>query len=123
MTPEHQLQFDCVSWFNNAYPQLRGLLFEVNNNSVSGRDGAIRLSRGMVAGVSDLLFIYGGTVYCFELKVENGRQSKAQKAWQKAVEGQGVNYYIIYIFEEFSRQIADITGINGVDGVKPLRFM
>lgn len=55
---EAAFQQECVIWFHNTYPNLRGLLFMVNNNSSSKREGAFKKALGLVAGVSDLIFLY-----------------------------------------------------------------
>lgn len=63
---------------------------------------------GVVPGVSDLLFIYGGTVYCIEMKTPTGYQSEDQKTWQKQVNKQKVPYYIIRSLDEFKTLIKSI---------------
>lgn len=105
---EAALQQSCRIWFWNNYPQLRGLLFMVNNNSSNKLTGKIAKELGVIAGVSDLLFIFGGTVHCIEMKTLTGYQSPEQKIWQKKVEEQGVRYYIAKTKLEFEHLIKKI---------------
>lgn len=68
-----------------------------------GIGGAIQKAMGLIPGVSDCLFIWRGSVYCFEFKTEIGRQSPAQIEWQTKVNGQGINYYLVRSLEEFKK--------------------
>ena len=107
---EDAFQQQCRIHFNNKYPELRGLLFHVRNNSANKREGAYWKELGVVAGVSDLLFLYNGKVHCIELKTPRGSQSPAQLDWQKLVEGQNIEYMIvnsIELFEETIRKIVN----------------
>lgn len=70
--------------------------------------GAIQKSMGLVSGVSDCLFIWRGSIYCFEFKTEIGRQSPAQIEWQTKVNQQGINYYLIRSLEQFKKQMEEI---------------
>lgn len=105
---ETALQQQCVMWFHNKYPELRGLLFMVNNNSRSKREGAFKKALGLIAGVSDLIFLYDGFCYCIELKTLSGSQSPDQVAWQEKVEGQGISYNIVNSYDRFQKLITKI---------------
>jgi hypothetical protein len=100
----------CVRYFNYQYPAYRGLLFAVPNGGARSKATAGRLkAEGVVAGVSDLLFLVPRGKYhglCLETKTPKGRQSPEQKEWQKRVEGQGFLYKIYRNFDEF-RTILD----------------
>jgi len=103
---EDALQQLCYMWFHNYNEDLRGLLFHVPNGGSRNLLEAMKFKKiGVVPGVADLLFIYGGTVYCIELKTPTGTQQKKQKAWQEAVMAQGVKYYIIRSLEDFKKTI------------------
>lgn len=106
---EAAIQQSCVIWFWNNFPKLRGLLFMVNNNSHSKYEGALMKALGLIPGVSDLLFIYKGTVYCIEMKTPAGYQSEDQIKWQSNVNAQGINYYIVRSLDEFKVLINKIT--------------
>lgn len=105
---EAAFQQQCVMHFHNSYPELRGLLFSVNNNSANKREGAFNKAIGLVAGVSDLVFVYSGKVYFIELKTPTGYQSKDQIEWQAKIESQGINYYVINSIDKFKSLISMI---------------
>jgi len=113
MKTEDRIQQECYMWFWNTYPELRKLLFAVPNGRYRNVIDAVILSKtGLVAGVSDMIFLYKGTAYLFELKTENGIQSDVQKEWEGIVSKQGFNYYIIRDLTEFSRVILGIISNN-----------
>jgi len=106
---ENALQQQCYRYFHNNYPHLRGLLFAVpNGGSRTVIEAKIFKATGVVAGVSDMLLIFNGSVYCFELKTIIGKQSEKQLEWQERVEQQGINYFIIREFLEFKSIIDTI---------------
>ena len=107
---EHTTQVECLKWFRLQYPKLKPLLFTVPNGSlVKGREHMPALikyyvSEGVVAGVSDLIFLYPAHGYhalCIEFKTSTGRQSQEQKDFQNAVESVGFKYVIIRNFTQF----------------------
>jgi len=113
MKMEDRIQQECYMWFWNTYPELRKLLFAVPNGRYRNKIDAVILSKtGLVAGVSDMIFLYKGIAYLLELKTENGIQSDAQKEWEGIVNKQGFSYYIIRDLEEFSRVILGIISNN-----------
>ncbi len=99
---EARLQSDCFMWHWNTRPNERGLLFMVHNSPKNAIDGARLKAMGMVAGVSDMIYLRDGLPpLCIELKLPDGIQSKAQKEWQKVVESVGCEYVIIRSLSEF----------------------
>ena len=100
---EDALQQKCVVWFWNNYPHLRGLLFSVpNGGERSSRQGKLLNQTGLIPGVSDLILLYNGKVFCIELKKDNRAvQSQNQKEWQAQVESQGIPYFIIRSLSNF----------------------
>lgn len=98
---ESALQQRIFIYHWNTYPSERGLLFHVNNNAKSRKAGAMLKAIGVVAGVSDLLYIHRGRLYALEVKLPKGRQSSAQQAWQKAVEDAGCEYHILRSLDDF----------------------
>jgi len=110
---EDRLQQECYTWFHNTYPEYRGLLFHVpNGGNRKGREGAKLKYMGVWAGVADFLFMFGGTVYCIELKTERGSQSPEQKVWEILVRGEGFSYYIIKNLIDFKKIIEYIISLN-----------
>jgi len=98
---EAAFQQECVIWFHNTYPSLRGLLFHVRNNSSNKREGAYWKALGVMPGVSDLIFLYGCKAHLIELKTPTGSQSDEQIAWEQKVYEQGVDYYVINSIAKF----------------------
>lgn len=102
---ESDLQINCVRYFRYQYPQFAMLCFAVPNGGArSRRTGAILKAEGVVAGVADLLILIPSGKYhgiCIEFKTAKGRQSPAQKEWQKAVEKQGYIYAVVRTIDEF----------------------
>lgn len=95
----------------NQYPTERRRLFAVNNNSFNQIKGAQMKSIGVVAGVSDMIYLSPRSLkpIWLELKVyTGGRQSEKQKDFQKLVEGDGYKYYLIRSVKDFN----EATGLN-----------
>jgi hypothetical protein len=108
---ESNIQTVCVTWFRLQYKRLAPLLFAVPNGGARNRvEAAIMKGEGVLAGVSDLLFLYPSGQYhglCIEMKAPDGRQRDSQKEWQKAVEEQGYKYILCYGIEEFQTKIKE----------------
>lgn len=98
---EDRIQQEIVQWFNNTYPQLRGLLCYNLNNSKNAIDGNRNKMKGLIAGRSDLVLYYKTQAFMIELKTDTGRQKNEQKAWQKLIESHGFKYLIIRDLSEF----------------------
>lgn len=106
---EDAIQSECYVWFNNTYKKLRGCLFAVPNGGArSALQGKIFKMTGVFAGVSDMILLYNGSAYLFELKNERGSQSDKQIAWQKTMEEQGFSYFIIRDLNLFQQIIKSI---------------
>ena len=109
---EEQFQSACCIWFWNTYHSERMRLFAVNNNPstlLSGkmqqREGAKQRGLGIVAGVSDLVFIGDGFVYFIELKLPTGTQQDNQKEFEQVVRSLCHRYIIIRTISEFKELI------------------
>jgi hypothetical protein len=55
---------------------------------------------GVVAGVADLMIVWGGRLICWEIKTPKGRQSTAQKEWEKRITECGAVYAVIRSVDE-----------------------
>lgn len=111
--PEAKIQSESYVWFYNTFPEWRGLLFAVTNQNERSGDiskraqaisGAMRRQMGVYAGVSDLILLIPNGIHfglMLECKTAVGRQSDAQKEWQKKVESVGYRYEIFRSKEEF----------------------
>jgi hypothetical protein len=106
---ESNLQQSCVTWFRLQYPKLSWLLFAVPNGGGRRKvEAAIMRVEGVMPGVSDLLLLVpscGFHALCIEMKTSTGRQSEAQKNWQKSVEEFGYLYVVCRSFEEFASAV------------------
>lgn len=102
---ESRIQSICVSHFGYNYPQYRGLLFAVPNGGYrTATTAKIMKAEGVIPGVSDLLLLIPSRQYhglCIEFKTDKGRQSEAQKEWQRAVEAQGYCYKVVRSLDEW----------------------
>lgn len=99
---EIKLQSVIFQWVWNFHPKTRRCLWHVPNGQGRSKIEAMMLkSSGVVAGVHDLHFIWEGKFYVFELKFQNGKQSKEQLLWGECVKAQGAIAYEIRTFEEF----------------------
>ena len=116
---EQDLQIRCVKYFHCTYPELARLLNHPKNEVASGNriEGAIAKAEGVQAGTADLilhvpsethiidgvhqeeLWIYHSLA--IELKTKTGRQSPAQKLFQRYFEAAGGMYVVIRTFEDF----------------------
>lgn len=106
---EAQIQAACVTWLWNTYPQTRGLFFAVNNNSEHVARAMNRKAVGLVAGVSDTIFLWKGTAYLIEFKTPTGKQSPKQKEWEAKVNEAGFDYRIVRSLEGFKQLIEGIS--------------
>lgn len=108
---ESDTQIKCVRWFRYVHPELSRLLFAVGNGGRRDRiTGAIMKAEGVLAGVSDLLFLKANAHHhglCIEMKTPTGRQSESQKEWEKAVTDSGYLYALCRSFEDFTSTMED----------------
>jgi hypothetical protein len=95
---EARQQYEIVLWFCSTWPELRGLLFEVNNNTYSARHGVKRTAMGMIPGISDLILISPetGMVNGIEIKAVGSVHKKehviTQLNWGELIVNNGGNY-------------------------------
>jgi hypothetical protein len=54
---ESKIQSDCFTYHWNHYPAQRGQLFMVYNTPKNAAHGSILKAMGMVAGVSDMIYL------------------------------------------------------------------
>lgn len=78
----------------------------VNNTPRNRIDGARLKAMGMVAGVSDMIYLrHNQPPLCLEFKTDIGRQAPAQVEWQRVAEATWAEYRIIRSFDEFQDAI------------------
>jgi len=109
---ESKLQAEMVMAFSQEYPELDGLLWSTRNTTFSQRDGQKQKAMGMKAGVSDLMFYFQGTLYCFEIKAHGSTHSKdhirRQMEWGKSIEFNSGKWFICKSKESFLIAIKSI---------------
>lgn len=106
---EHRLQCACVRWFRLAYPQHHHNLFAVPNGGYRTPATAAKIkAEGALPGVSDLILLIARGGYhglLIELKTDKGRQSEAQREWQRLIEADGYKYVVVRSMEEFIKVV------------------
>ena len=108
---EHRLQCACVNWFRLQYPDHASALFAVPNGGRRDRvSGAKLKAEGVLPGVSDLILLlprgrHHGLL--IEMKTERGKQSQAQRDWQRDMVHRGYKYMVIRSIDEFIDMVTD----------------
>ena len=110
----NQLQSKCFLWIWNEHPELRGLLFAVNNNltsSLKGDAGAARMaglkSIGVCKGITDFIFYFKGRMYAWDIKVGHDKLRPEQIEFIAKVKEQGGDGGEIRSFEEFIKLVEE----------------
>ena len=113
MQSEDTLLSECFIWHWNTFPSLRKLLFHIPNEGNRGKlGGAVMKAKGVVAGVSDFIYLHPNGAYLLEAKTETGKQSPSQKEWQSVVTNAGYVYLVFRTLEEFQEIIQKIHDKN-----------
>lgn len=106
---EDQLQKNCIRWFDYQYPSLKNRLHHSPNGGKRNRVEAAKFkAMGVRPGFPDLILLHPNKFYPFmgiELKVEKGKQSDNQKAYQKTFEELGAKYIVVRSLEDFQREV------------------
>lgn len=101
---ESNTQQAFVRWFRLQYPDYALCLTSIPNGGLrNAREAATLKREGMTAGAADLLLLIPRGVYGalgLEFKTLTGRQSAAQREWQKAFEASGNKYVVVRTLEE-----------------------
>ena len=92
--PEHILQAKCVIEFSRRFPEQRGKLIGYFAETKNPVEGALKLSLGLVRGVSDLLYFpQKGVFVAIEMKAKgtshNVRHLVEQAYWLLSVPTKG----------------------------------
>ncbi len=108
---EHRIQCSCVNWFRLQYPTHASALFAVPNGGRRDRvSGAKLKAEGVLPGVSDLILLLPRGSHhglLIEMKTAKGKQSPAQRDWQREMESRGYRYIVCRSFDEFREAIDD----------------
>lgn len=85
--PEQQLHFAVADYLNAALPEEAWWTTVGHGGfALDARTGARMKRAGVKAGVPDILIIYEGCAYFFELKAPQGTLSSTQKDAHRAIE-------------------------------------
>jgi len=97
---ESKIQIELVKYIRYLYP--KSLLFSVPNGHKRNIITASYLKReGVLAGVSDLIWLHEGRTYFLEVKADKGYQSVNQKEFEQNVVKQGFRYAILRSTKDF----------------------
>jgi hypothetical protein len=113
---ETKIQAECYMWYNNTYcikqQKNRGMMFSIPNElgTTNAIKTVISKSMGLLAGVADTIVILPSKELVFvEFKTDIGKQSPAQKDFEKRVTNLGYKYFIIRTFDEFKKIIITLS--------------
>ena len=114
---ESAIQQEIITWFNNRFPALRGLLFSVPNGGLRTKREANKLKHeGLTAGIPDLIFAYRNRAYFLEIKTETGVLSDVQREITEKLIVQGFSVCVCRSCKEVEiiimRILADHNDIN-----------
>jgi hypothetical protein len=98
---ESRLQAACVRWFRYQHPSL--LIFAIPNGGWRNEiEAKIMKNEGVMAGVADLeILLPNGRCLFIEMKTAKGRQSEAQRGFQKWCDDNGHTYMVCRSLEGF----------------------
>lgn len=106
---EIQIQAEMYQWCHNHLPQTRGLLFHVpNGGSRNAVEGMQLKASGVVAGIPDLILLWQGKAYGFEVKTPSGQLSQAQVYIHHTWVKNGVPVQVVRSIEEFKKSVLSI---------------
>lgn len=113
---EHLIQVSCVNWFTLVHRNMRHQLFAVPNGGWRNEIVAGKLkAEGVLAGVSDLIFLHKNSQYgalLIEMKTPKGTQSDKQMEWQSLIEKDGYKYVVCHSRDEFEKEIENYLSIQ-----------
>lgn len=99
--PEAEIQRSIL-----RYLQSRGIYAFSVPNEAAGRSKISQMqlvTMGLKRGVADLVVLYPkGSVTFIEVKSSKGKQSDAQKSFEKRVQEHGLKYYVVRSVEEIA---------------------
>jgi hypothetical protein len=99
-TSERKVHMLAWQWIKKTYPDL--LIFHVPSGEPRDVVVAMKLKRmGVVPGVADFLMFVPGYNIAIEMKEDSGRQSDAQKRFQKQWEACGNVYQVARSLTDF----------------------
>jgi len=100
-SPEHQLQCECVRWFDIQYPQL--LLYAIPNGGArSATTGAMLKREGVRRGIPDLhLALPRGQYNGLYVEMKNGKKGRVSDEQNSVIEYLVKNNYKVEVCRDF----------------------
>lgn len=96
---EDQFQAATYRYINNNYPQLRGFLFHVPNESATSDRMRMKLAAmGVVPGMPDIVCV--SPLFAIELKFGKNTQSDKQKRIEQLWKSANIPFAVCYSAEE-----------------------
>lgn len=91
--PEDAMQIAVTQYLkDNAYPEV--LWYHSSPRAIDARTGRRNKDRGVIAGLADFELLHRGRTTYLELKTATGRQSPAQKEFEKRAIRAGGSYRV-----------------------------
>ena len=132
---EHSIQCACIRAFRRLHPYHAQSLFAIPNGGArEAVTGRMLKDEGVMAGVADLFFMEPrfdrrpgkGLIdelhgLFIEMKRPKGRQSEAQKRFEKLALQNGYQYVICHSVDEFLKEIGDY--MCGYEPCNPDHYM
>lgn len=124
MNNEDILQHQCIKAFSEKYPEQRGLLFAVINDTYSRNHAVTMRSLGMISGAADLIYVRDGKIVGIEVKhegsIHDADHIRRQLWWGETIIKSGGEYYMVSSVEAFfgvieKRNVDQIYTINKIE--------
>lgn len=104
----YQLPPDATYW---AVPNGGKRPVKAKNGGTYSPEGARLKAEGVIAGVADLMILWGGRLICMEVKTPKGKQSKSQKDWEQTITAAGGLYRVVRSVDD-AKTLLDVIGCN-----------
>jgi len=108
---QRKLQLECVEWFNNRYPQLKGLLFRSSHPTFR----PIGPDYGHNSGLPELALTYKERIQFFNMLTSESLINKDQTTNNAILKDQGITVYPIRTLKQFKSTVDAIIAYYQVD--------
>ena len=111
--PEHELQKNCVKWFDYQYPRYRNLRMKIDNEGKRSVVAGVQAKyAGLLPGAADLFIAVPVNLpngirpgLFIEFKSGKNKQTENQINFEKSVTSVGYTYAIVYSFDQFVKVV------------------
>ena len=105
MKSESKIQQECVVWFREEFVYGKQhpdcAIFSVPNEGRNRQEQAVKVSTGLMSGVSDLIVVMPNFILFVEVKDAKGTQKPKQIVFEGIVRAAGFSYHLVRSLEEF----------------------